>query len=424
MQQATTKSKGSSARQTLRLRARLVYSSVCLGHISNDIFMSMGPVLLTYISLHVLVLSKTEIGTILSLVLWLNALAQPLFGWLADKNGGRWIGAGGVAWSIGCIALALVAAEAGILLLFIIPFILRALGSAAFHPVGALHAAESDYQNAGRNLAFFFFMGQLGLALGPTLAGLLLDNQAIILTEGGGNTTGSLYPILALTLIGIPGIVMMALYLPARRRHIRQHNRMMAKEEISVRKVIPLASMVILVFLITLRSLAMPGTISFVPLLFQSKGWLPAQYGIITSTFWLSSGVTGVLLGQIADRVDRRYLVSITLFLSVPAFFFLPVVDGWLAYFVAVVAGAFSGGTHSIIIQLAQDMMPQGKGLASGLIMGLIFGTGALGTFLIGLMSDQWGLVSTFQVVALVMTLAALLGMALPSSRPKPTIAS
>ena len=417
MQQATIAPKASSASQILKLRARLLFTSVCLGHISNDVFMSMGPVVLTYISLHVLPLSSSEIGTILGLVLLLNALAQPLFGWLADRNGGRWIGAGGVAWTLSCTALAMLGAESGAILLFVLPFVLRALGSSAFHPVGAMHAAESNRKNAGVNLALFFFMGQMGLALGPTLAGLLLNSSATAsLAESG--TNAGLYAILALTLIGIPGVLMMAIYLPPRRRHERVHKRMV-KEDNMARQAIPIFSIVTLVIMITLRSMAMPGTISFIPLLFQAKGWSPAEYGVITSTFWLASGFTGIFLGRLADRVDRRYIVTVSLLLSVPAFLLLPTVDGLFAFLVAIAAGAFSGGSHSIIIQLAQDMMPSGKGFASGMIMGLIFGTGAVGTFLIGHMWRLLGLTLTFQIVALVVMVAALLGLTLPSSRPR-----
>ena len=417
MQQATVAPKASSAGRTLKLRARLLFTSVCLGHISNDIFMSMGPVVLTYISLHILPLSSSEIGTILGLVLLLNALAQPLFGWLADQNGGRWIGAGGVAWTLSCTALAMLGAETGAILLFALPFVLRALGSSAFHPVGAMHAAESNRQNAGVNLALFFFMGQMGLAIGPTLAGLLLNSSASVnLAEGGMN--GSLYPILALTMLGIPGVIMMVIYLPPRRRHKRAHKRMV-KEDNRTRQAIPIFSLTTLVIMITLRSMAMPGTISFIPLLFQAKGWSPAEYGIITSTFWLASGFTGIFLGRLADRIDRRYVVTVSLLLSVPAFILLPTVDGLFAYLVAIAAGAFSGGSHSIIIQLAQDMMPSGKGFASGMIMGLIFGTGAVGTFLIGHMWKLLGLTLTFQIVALVVMVSALLGLTLPSSRPR-----
>ena len=182
---------------------------------------------------------------------------------------------------------------------------------------------------------------------------------------------------------------------------------------------LPLFSLATLVLMVTLRSLAMPGTMSFVPLLFQAKGWLPAEYGFITSTFWLGSGLTGILLGRMADRFDRRYVVTISLLLSAPAFFIMPSVDGLLAYLVAIAAGAFSGGSHSIIVQLAQDLMPEGKGLASGMIMGLIFGTGAIGTIIIGHLSEEIGLTLTFQIVAGVAALSALLGLTMPASRPR-----
>ena len=255
-------------------------------------------------------------------------------------------------------------------------------------------------------------MGQMGLAIGPTLAGLLLNSSASVnLAEGGMN--GSLYPILALTMLGIPGVIMMVIYLPPRRRHERAHKRMV-KEDNRTRQAIPIFSLTTLVIMITLRSMAMPGTISFIPLLFQAKGWSPAEYGIITSTFWLASGITGIFLGRLADRIDRRYIVTVSLLLSVPAFILLPTVDGLFAYLVAIAAGAFSGGSHSIIIQLAQDMMPSGKGFASGMIMGLIFGTGAVGTFLIGHMWKLLGLMLTFQIVALVVMVSALLGLTLP----------
>ena len=411
---ATLATKTTHAGRALKLHARLLYTSVCLGHLSNDIFMSMGPVVLTFISVHILPLSSSEIGTILGLVLLLNALTQPLFGWLADRNGGRWIGAGGLAWTLSCTALAMLGAEAGLLILFALPFVLRALGSSAFHPVGALHAAESNRRHAGVNLALFFFMGQMGLALGPTLAGILL-NQSAVKTLAEGGTSGGLFPIIALTAIGIPAVIMMSIYLPPRRRYERVHNRLVKEDQKLIWKV-PKISLVTLIALVTLRSLAMPGSISFIPLVFQAKGWSPAEYGIITSSFWLASGLTGIALGRMADRFDRRYIVTISLLCSVPAFLLLPSADGYFAFIVAIAAGGFSGGSHSIIIQLAQNMMPSGKGFASGMIMGLIFGTGAIGTILIGHMWNLFGLTITFQIVSGVVLIAAFLGLSLPAS--------
>lgn len=421
MPPASIATKASSASRALKLHARLLYTSVCLGHLSNDIFMSMGPVVLTFISVNILPLSSSEIGTILGLVLLLNALTQPLFGWLADRNGGRWIGAGGLAWTLSCTAIAMLGAEAGVLVLFALPFVLRAIGSSAFHPVGAMHAAESNRRHAGVNLALFFFMGQMGLALGPTLAGLLLNSSASnTLTEGG--TNGGLFPIIALTASGIPAVIMMIIYLPPRRRYERVHNRLI-KDDQNFSWSVSKLSLVTLIIMVTLRSLAMPGSISFIPLLFQAKGWSPAEYGIITSSFWLASGLTGIAFGRMADRFDRRYVVTISILFSAPFFLLLPSVDGYLAFIVAIAAGGFSGGSHSIIIQLAQSMMPSGKAFASGMIMGLIFGTGAIGTILIGHMWNLFGLTLTFQIVAVVVSIAALLGLTLPHSNQRPKVA-
>ena len=43
--------------------------------------------------------------------------------------------------------------------------------------------------------------------------------------------------------------------------------------------------------------------------------------------------------------------------------------------------GALTGAVHSIIVVLAQRMLPSGMALASGLILGFMFSAGALGTF-------------------------------------------
>ena len=54
------------------------------------------------------------------------------------------------------------------------------------------------------------------------------------------------------------------------------------------------------------------------------------------------------------------------------------------------------------------------KGFASGAILGFIFGTGAIGTLIIGAVSDYIGLATTFQIVALIIALAGILSMFLP----------
>jgi FSR family fosmidomycin resistance protein-like MFS transporter len=177
---------------------------------------------------------------------------------------------------------------------------------------------------------------------------------------------------------------------------------------------IPVKPLLILAVMILLRSLAANGSGVFLPRLFQQKGWDAAHYGLITSGFWLASGLTGVFFGHLADRYQRRTVIAVSLFLSAPVFFILPFIDGLPAFVLAIAAGALGGGSHSIIVVLAQEMIPGRKGFASGAIMGFIFATGAVGSLFIGGLSDLIGLSASFQVVAMITAIASLLGFLLP----------
>ena len=104
---------------------------------------------------------------------------------------------------------------------------------------------------------------------------------------------------------------------------------------------------------------------------------------------------------------------------SAPAFYLLPAFDGPIAFLFAIAAGGLSGGAHSLIVVMAQDLIPMRKGFASGAILGFIFGTGAIGTLIIGAVSDYIGLGTTFQIVAVIIAVAGVLSMLLPrQSKP------
>ena len=411
-------------------RSRLFWA-VSLGHMTNDMFISMTAVLLTFISANVMPVSAVQIGLILSVATLLGAITQPLFGWLADRGSGRLLGAGGVAWTVILMMVAVAAAEASIFWLMALAFVLPALGSGAFHPVGAMYAGRSDEARAASNLAYFFLLGQLGLGLGPALAGLVLNGavgtERIFIDVLGPAFTGLLRadghvaPLLPLIVLAIPGIALMAFAIPAGRVE-RAAARATHEASVGVAAPRPVAArpMVALVLRVTgvgLRSLAQPGSVNFIPVLFEAKGWTPAEYGLITSSFWVASGLAGVAFGNLADRFDRRWVVAGSLLASAPAFFLLPLADGALAFALAMLAGGLSGGSHSIIVVYAQSLLPGKQGLASGLIMGLIFGMGAVGNFLIGLMSDTIGLDMAFYLVSGAIVIAAALSLALPSSR-------
>ena len=108
-----------------------LFSSVAFSHFIVDTFNASRPVLLTYLGL-----SESQIALFSTIYIWTSALTQPFFGWISDRTGPRWLAAGGVLWmTVFYSAALLLPGNAGLACL-----IIAALGSSAFHPVGAVQA--------------------------------------------------------------------------------------------------------------------------------------------------------------------------------------------------------------------------------------------------------------------------------------------
>ncbi len=397
-------------------RERLFWA-VSLGHAANDILMSMGPVLLAFIGGVYFPITEVQIGLAVSARQMLGAISQPGFGYLADRGNSRLYGAGGVAWTVAMVLLAmLLAMTTRSFWLMIVPFALSALGSGAFHPVGTMQAAQVNEERANSNTAWFFLLGQMGLALGPVTAGALLG-----LTQRG-DAEGSVAPIFLYALVGIPAVWLMITTMPSNAAQKLKDAATEASEKAVaiVRQPITWGPLILLALMVLTRGLAYPGSVAFIPVLFRNKGWDPAAYGLITSFYWIASAIAGVYMGNLADRFDRRIIIAGSLFAVVPVYVMLPLVDGTLAFVLALLAGVLSGGTHSVIVVLAQKLIPGKKGFASGMPLGFIFGVGALGTLLIGFLADGafglpgLGLTRAFQSISIFVLVAGFLGLLLP----------
>jgi hypothetical protein len=66
--------------------------------------------------------------------------------------------------------------------------------------------------------------------------------------------------------------------------------------------------------------------------------------------------------------------------------------------------------------------MPARKGFASGATLGFIFGTGAIGTLVIGALSDRLTLPVAFQVIGIVTLITGFLALGLPSEHRAPEV--
>ncbi len=373
-----------------------LFASVALGHLMVDTFNSSRPVLLTYLGL-----SETEIALISTIYIWASALSQPFFGWVSDRVGPRWLAAGGVLWMAVFYALAVfLPGDAGLVCL-----IVAALGSAAYHPVGTVQATlQGRDRLQGREAtatSLFFMWGQVGHFLGPILTGLIL------LKMGAPG-------LVTLSVISIPVGLALARRLSANHPHPQA-----AAVPRSRAMRWGLGAVLALAIVATLQSWAQSNMVNFVPKYLKDLGQSAATYGNMAGLFMGGSALGNFIGGSLGDRYRKKYVVAIALSLaSIPIFVMSKIGwSGWL-YLLIPLSGLLTGAVHSNLVVLAQRLLPGGMALASGLALGFIFSSGALGMLLTGPMAETQGFPSVLVLSSGLVLTGAVFALMLPIPFP------
>ncbi|HEX6290378.1 MAG TPA: MFS transporter [Herpetosiphonaceae bacterium] len=384
-------------------RSRL-FLAIATGHFGVDILNSAGPVLLAVLS-KPLGLSNAQIGLALTLYTFVGSLSQPLFGWLADRVQSRPAALAGVG--VGWMALCFSAVALAQSWLVLLPcFLLAALGSGLFHPVGTANAGAAHPSRAASATALFFFCGQMGLALGPMLGGLLFRVSGNL-----GTLPMAAFLLLPVTLL---------LTAPAGAR-IHGASKKSASGPARTAGAIVAA----FILLVALRSSIQAAYSAFLPKLFADRSWDSAAYGMLAGTFMLAAAIGNIVTGELADRRGMRAATVGPLLLGVPAGLICLWAPTPLAAFVAsALSGLLIGGQHSVLVVHAQRLIPARQGFAAGLILGFTFAAGGIGTWLAGIAADQIGLLRALQAITLLGVPAALLALTLPGrATPAPLAA-
>lgn len=373
-----------------------LFSSVAFSHFMVDVFNASRPVLLTYLGL-----TETQIALISTIYIWASALTQPFFGWISDRVGPRWLAAGGVLWMTVFYSGAVFIPSAGGLLCLII----AALGSSSFHPVGTVQATlQGRDRMAGRETtatALFFMAGQLGHFIGPIITGIILARLG-------------LPALVILPIISIPIGFAMAYQLRANRPHPRP-----AQGDGRIRLQAGIGFIVILAIVATLQSWSQANMINFVPKYLKDLGLSAVTYGNIAGLFMGGSALGNIIGGHFGDRFTKRKVAAVALLLAALPIYIMSRIgwSPWL-YLLIPIAGACTGSVHSIMVVLAQRIISGGMALASGLILGFIFSSGALGMLLTGPLAEQYGFPTVLLMTTGLVLLASPLAWMLKENPP------
>ena len=273
------------------------------------------------------------------------------------------------------------------------------IGSGTFHPLGAV-TVRSLLPPRGLNMAMSLYVtaGTLGLAAGPLI----------------GVAVFGLAGIKGTALMLLPGVLIAAYLVLAMRSRAYAVPRG-PRRRVAAAGALPLIPLAATVGVMASRSWTTVALQAFTPTWYQHLGYQPWFYGPLATTIILASAMGAVGTGALADRYGRRAVIVGTMVMSVPAMWLFAAFPGVQGFLWAVLAGSPAAPTAPLMLVLAQELLSARAGLASGLIMGLGFVTGAIGVPVTGAIADRFGIQAALFSQVLVVLITIPVALLLPS---------
>jgi len=374
---------------------RPAITGLFFGHMAADFVQGAVPALIVFFQ-PLFGLSYFEAAAIVLAATFSSSLAQPLFGLWSDRHEALWLLPVGLVLGGVGLSLAVVAPTYPLLLAAVF---LSATGVGGFHPEGAKYAGYAGAGQLGRSVSVFSLGGNIGLALGPIAASILVLG----------------FGLHAAVFLGVPPLIIA--FILHRQRHHFATLRPTPRSAGSAHPPTQTGALVLLLSVVALRSLAFYGLFTFVPLWEIGLG-ASAGYATLLLSLILTAGAFGTIVcGYFADRIGGQRVLLLALAATGPliaAYVFLGGVAGAAA---VILAGAMTVGTFTITTSLSQQYMPGRVAMASGLSMGFSIGLGGVAAIALGSVADAFSLRSALLVVAVGAVMAALLAVALPAAR-------
>jgi MFS transporter, FSR family, fosmidomycin resistance protein len=345
-------------------------------HAVNDMYASFIPPLLPRI-MDDMGLSIAMAATLSVAFAIASSFPQPLFGYLADRYGRRvFLVLGPVVSAVFVSAIGW-PSHFGTLVVFLIA---GGIGSAAFHPPGASYAVRvSEGKGGGARYSAFSFGGATGFALGPLIA------VGLVQARGLDGLWVAMLPALALA-----PLVFMAL--PSGRAETREPSRPPPPTPAVVLRHLrgPLG----LIFGVSaVMAFVQRSFLTMEPIIVAESGG-SETLGAIALTVYLGAQAFGTVAGGLlADRIDRRYLLAHLCFWAVPTHLLAVWIgpEGVWGLTAVGMAGFLGMATLPPIVVMAQEIVPSGTAVTSGIVMGLAWATGSLAVLGTGALADVVG---------------------------------
>ena len=378
-----------------------VLAAVSSAHMLNDMMQSV------IVTIYPLLkgefdLSFIQIGAIQLTFQLTASLLQPIVGAVTDKHPLPYATPFGMCFTLAGLLVMSVAPTYPILLLAVA---LIGCGSSVFHPQSSQAARTASGGRYGLAQSLFQIGGNLGSAIGPLLAALIIVPQ--------GQGSAAWFSLFAL--VGVVVLVFVGRWSSQHGAHFHRRMKAQIGNGLSRRQIG--WSLAILGLLMFSKFFYMTSLSSYYTFYLMDKFNLSldsAQFHLFAFLFAVAAGT--VLGGPVGDRIGRKRVIWISILGVAPFTLLLPHVDLFWTTVLSMIIGLILASAFSAILVYAQDLVPGKVGTISGLFFGFAFGMGGIGAALLGRLADATSIETVYQVCAY-LPLIGLLTAFLPTLR-------
>ena len=377
--------------------------AVALGHFLNDLMQSLIPAAYPLLKQN-LALSFTQIGLITLVFQGTASVLQPLVGLYTDRRPLPYAMSAGMASTGTGLVLLAHADSFGFVLLSVA---LIGLGSSIFHPEASRIARLAAGMRPGFAQSVFQVGGNAGSALGPLAAAFVVMQRGQVSIEW--------FAVVAVAGMALLWGVGRWYSAVGAGRALARKSRARATGPLPPRVVrLGMAVLVVLMISKFVYSVSLSSYYTFY--LIERYGLTVGQSQLSLFLFLLAVAVGTIIGGPIGDRIGRRRVILWSILGILP----LTVIVPWLPLVPSVIAVSLAGlilaSAFPAMVVYAQDLLPQSTGMVAGLLFGLAFGIAALGAAGLGVLADQWGIVTVYRICAF-LPLLGLAAFLLPDLR-------